>query len=235
MVVLARANGLPTRFVSGFAPSYYDASTAEYVIRELNAHSWAEIYFPDIGWIEFEPTASIPEIDRALGGVSLPQDTNSDESALNMIARFKLEKILMWTSPILVILALAILYFMLIERWLYLRLAPATAIERMHQQFYRAGRPLAGEWTYAETSSEFLQKLNYKVNEVASRSRFAKLLRKLTINANTLTELYNSTLFIPYQAQKQDSHTAWQTWKRLRMQLFFTKLFIFRANNKHQK
>jgi transglutaminase-like putative cysteine protease len=33
----------------------------QYVVRELNAHSWAEIYFPEIGWVEFEPTGSQPD------------------------------------------------------------------------------------------------------------------------------------------------------------------------------
>ncbi|RPJ27580.1 MAG: transglutaminase domain-containing protein, partial [Chloroflexi bacterium] len=57
MVVLARASGVPARFVSGYSSGSYDAANAEYVVRELNAHSWAEVYFPEIGWVEFEPTA----------------------------------------------------------------------------------------------------------------------------------------------------------------------------------
>src|SRR4030095_5471201 len=60
MVVLARASGLPARFVSGYSSGSYDAMNAQYIIRDLNAHSWVEIYFPEIGWIEFEPTASQP-------------------------------------------------------------------------------------------------------------------------------------------------------------------------------
>ncbi|MCI0609527.1 MAG: DUF3488 and transglutaminase-like domain-containing protein, partial [Anaerolineae bacterium] len=64
MVVLARSSGLPARFVSGYSSGSYDAPNAQYVVRELNAHSWAEIYFPEIGWVEFEPTGSQPEIER---------------------------------------------------------------------------------------------------------------------------------------------------------------------------
>ena len=62
MIVLARAVGLPARLVIGYASGIYDPRQAEYIVREINAHSWVEIYFADIGWVEFEPTASEPPV-----------------------------------------------------------------------------------------------------------------------------------------------------------------------------
>lgn len=64
MVVLARSAGLPARIVVGYASGEYDASTVQYFIRMMDARTWAEIYFPEIGWVEFEPTASQPLILR---------------------------------------------------------------------------------------------------------------------------------------------------------------------------
>ncbi len=52
MVVLARAVGLPARLGSGFI-----ARAETDVVYQIDGHSWAEIYFGDYGWIEFEPTA----------------------------------------------------------------------------------------------------------------------------------------------------------------------------------
>ncbi len=57
-VVLARLNGLPTRFVIGYAQGTWDKAREEYRITEREAHSWPEVYFPEYGWIPFEPTAS---------------------------------------------------------------------------------------------------------------------------------------------------------------------------------
>ncbi|MBK9926960.1 MAG: transglutaminase domain-containing protein [Anaerolineales bacterium] len=227
MVVLARYNGLPARFVSGYAPGYYDAPNAQYVVRELDAHSWVEIYFPGIGWVEFEPTASISEIDRAGGGTPQAEGQDTRRSALGLLTLFRFEKILTWIAPFAGVVILVLLYFILVERWLYLRLAPAITIDRIYQRFYRAGRPLAGQWIHAETSSEFLRKLSNTITELGTRSRFVRSFEKTIVNANLLTELYHSSLFVSHQTQKQDAHIAWQTWKRLRIQLFFTRLYMY--------
>ncbi len=57
MVVMARAVGLPARLGVGFLQRPAD-SAGEQTIRQIDAHSWAEIYFPGYGWVEFEPTAA---------------------------------------------------------------------------------------------------------------------------------------------------------------------------------
>ena len=62
MVVLARAAGLPARLVAGYANGSYNVERAQYVVTENYAHSWVEIYFANIGWVEFEPTSSQPVI-----------------------------------------------------------------------------------------------------------------------------------------------------------------------------
>ncbi len=62
MAVLTRAVGIPARVVSGYASGDY--RDGAYHVIESNAHSWVEVYFPGYGWIEFEPTASKPEIER---------------------------------------------------------------------------------------------------------------------------------------------------------------------------
>ncbi len=63
MVVLLRAVGIPARWVKGFSSgeqiedlSTDDQALYRYEIKNSNAHSWVEVYFPEIGWIPFEPT-----------------------------------------------------------------------------------------------------------------------------------------------------------------------------------
>ena len=56
MVVMARAVGLPARLAAGFLQQPADAAGVQ-TVRQINAHSWAEVYFAGYGWVEFEPTA----------------------------------------------------------------------------------------------------------------------------------------------------------------------------------
>lgn len=70
MVVLARSAGIPARLVTGFVPGERDHLTGRFVVRERDAHAWAEIYFPGIGWQGFDPTASVPLAGDAHSGGS---------------------------------------------------------------------------------------------------------------------------------------------------------------------
>jgi transglutaminase-like putative cysteine protease len=56
MALMLRMNGIPARVAGGFAPGIYDQSTKEYRVRDLDAHSWVEVYFDEIGWVPFDPT-----------------------------------------------------------------------------------------------------------------------------------------------------------------------------------
>ncbi|SDO66032.1 Transglutaminase-like superfamily protein [Paenibacillus sp. yr247] len=61
MVVMLRSIGVPARWVKGFAPGTLQASSGsdqlqEVMVRNQDAHSWVEVYFPSMGWVPFEPT-----------------------------------------------------------------------------------------------------------------------------------------------------------------------------------
>ncbi|MCP8969785.1 transglutaminase TgpA family protein [Ectobacillus ponti] len=61
MVVMLRSLGIPSRWVKGYTEGDFvgmDAETGEqqYKVTNNNAHSWVEVYFPEYGWVPFEPT-----------------------------------------------------------------------------------------------------------------------------------------------------------------------------------
>jgi protein-glutamine gamma-glutamyltransferase len=62
MAVMLRTLGIPSRVVNGFRTGEFNDLTAQYVVRASNAHSWVETYFPNHGWVAFDPTpgASFP-------------------------------------------------------------------------------------------------------------------------------------------------------------------------------
>jgi transglutaminase-like putative cysteine protease len=64
MVIMLRSQGIPARFVAGYAQGDWDEESSSYRVRSSNSHSWAEVFFPGYGWIQFEPTAALPPGDR---------------------------------------------------------------------------------------------------------------------------------------------------------------------------
>ena len=58
MALLLRFGGVPARVAAGFSPGAFDSKRREYVVRDIDAHSWVEVYFPSIGWVTRDPTPS---------------------------------------------------------------------------------------------------------------------------------------------------------------------------------
>jgi transglutaminase-like putative cysteine protease len=65
-VVLARAQGVPARIATGYATGEYSPEHRGFVVRENDAHAWAEVYLPSYGWIAFDPTAGASREPRSL-------------------------------------------------------------------------------------------------------------------------------------------------------------------------
>ena len=54
-------------------------SSETYTVRQRDAHAWPEVYFPEIGWVEFEPTLNQLPLARLEGG----RLTNSQDGGEN--------------------------------------------------------------------------------------------------------------------------------------------------------
>jgi transglutaminase-like putative cysteine protease len=72
MALMLRMLGIPTRVAAGFSPGSYNRDTGEFRVRDLDAHSWVEVYFTGIGWVPFDPTpaASPAESQSAAAAAS---------------------------------------------------------------------------------------------------------------------------------------------------------------------
>lgn len=56
MAVMVRSLGIPARLVNGFLTGEYNDVGKNYIVRASDAHTWVEIFFPRVGWVEFDPT-----------------------------------------------------------------------------------------------------------------------------------------------------------------------------------
>ncbi|RUT43259.1 hypothetical protein EJP82_20810 [Paenibacillus anaericanus] len=57
MAVLLRSAGIPSRWVKGFSPGEpSEQYNHQYNVSYADAHAWVEVYFPEKGWVPFDPT-----------------------------------------------------------------------------------------------------------------------------------------------------------------------------------
>ncbi|KUP04364.1 hypothetical protein Q73_15955 [Bacillus coahuilensis m2-6] len=81
MVVLLRSAGIPSRWVKGFTEGEYNSSLENgvrlYDVKNDHAHSWVEAYFPEVGWVMFEPTVGFT------GSAAVNDDTREDSATTN--------------------------------------------------------------------------------------------------------------------------------------------------------
>jgi protein-glutamine gamma-glutamyltransferase len=63
MALMLRTLGIPSRVAAGFSPG--TATDDGFLVSDLDAHSWVEVYFNRIGWVAFDPTpAAAPASSR---------------------------------------------------------------------------------------------------------------------------------------------------------------------------
>lgn len=58
-VVLARAAGIPARVVAGYQGGEFNPAGRYYIVRQSDAHAWAEVWLADRGWTRADPTAAV--------------------------------------------------------------------------------------------------------------------------------------------------------------------------------
>ncbi|HJU93833.1 MAG TPA: DUF3488 and transglutaminase-like domain-containing protein, partial [Pyrinomonadaceae bacterium] len=71
MAVLLRSRGIAARVVNGFLPGEYNEAAGAYTVRQSDAHSWVEVYFPETrAWVTFDPTPSAGRVEPVRTGLT---------------------------------------------------------------------------------------------------------------------------------------------------------------------
>jgi transglutaminase-like putative cysteine protease len=79
MALMLRLLGVPSRVAVGFTSGTYKNDSNEWVVQDTNAHAWVEVWFPDVGWIPFDPTPGRGELDATYAVTS--QTYNAGDAA----------------------------------------------------------------------------------------------------------------------------------------------------------
>jgi hypothetical protein len=66
-VFLMRAAGIPARVVTGYQGGWWNATGQYLLVRNSDAHAWAEIWLDGRGWVRIDPTAAVSPARISLG------------------------------------------------------------------------------------------------------------------------------------------------------------------------
>ncbi|MDD2686654.1 MAG: DUF3488 and transglutaminase-like domain-containing protein [Gallionella sp.] len=82
-VFLMRAAHIPARVVTGYQGGEYNDTGGYYIVRQSDAHAWAEVWLDKRGWVRIDPTAAIApaRVERGLAA-AVP-----DNAAMPFMAR----------------------------------------------------------------------------------------------------------------------------------------------------
>ncbi|MBP7866482.1 MAG: DUF3488 domain-containing protein [Acidobacteria bacterium] len=60
LALMLRYEGIPSRLVNGFQAGEVNPINNTFIVRQKDAHSWVEAWFHGVGWVELDPTPSVP-------------------------------------------------------------------------------------------------------------------------------------------------------------------------------
>jgi transglutaminase-like putative cysteine protease len=224
MVVLARAAGLPARLAVGYASGTYDWSEGRYVVTEADAHAWPEVYFPNYGWVKFEPTAGRAPVEHS--AEATPSGWSTYEEPLGP-ARSAWGGLRWWQGLVggLALLGVAAAVWLALERWRSYRQQPLAALASIYRRLRRYGRRLAVPMCPGDTPGEFGVCLAGSLEGFAGEGLLHELVAAGAKELHWLTELYVRSMYSPRSADPGDQARAIRLWERLRWRLRLAQLW----------
>ena len=215
MVVLARAAGIPARFVTGYASGRYDPSQNQYIVSEAEAHSWVEVYFPKYGWVEFEPTAGrpasllpehSPNTEKTPAGIHLP--------IIGWV--LPLKPGISWMVGILaLVLILVGISWPVGRAWKLYRLAPAQAIVDIYKRFSSGSRQIKAKRSTGETPYELSSSVAARIKDLEKGRILSAVFKPAVKDADQIAQLYAIVEYSQHPLQTREKLAVINAWKRL--------------------
>ncbi len=218
MVVMARAVGVPARLASGYAQGRYDFDAGHWVVTEQDGHSWVEVYFDRYGWVEFEPTAGQPALDRPGG----------QEAATLSLPPLPPRAVRWWQQVpwgLAALVAAALLLGAAIV-WLWRPRPALTAVQLVRDRqdrLLRWGARLGHPLRDGQTASEYAQTLGQALRALGSRARWSQARQSGEELPPAVEQLSGMFVRAQYSPEPVTDREAWhvrELWTRLRRHLW---------------
>jgi hypothetical protein len=220
MVVMARAVGIPARLAVGYVGGTYDPENAYYVVTADQAHAWVEIYFPEYGWVTFEPTAGRPAAERE--NQALPAGEFEERQIVFEEDRSGLSGLqitLRWLAGLFVLGVVAFFVWLRLDI-IILRYRPIEkSIALIYQRVLVLGRMLGVERGTAQTPLEFADRLRERIEELREAHPRLEFLEKTPRRVEALVVLANKAAYHAKPPDAFDRAQAVDHWVTVRRHL----------------
>jgi transglutaminase-like putative cysteine protease len=101
-VVLMRAAGIPARVVTGYQGGWWNSASDYLLVRNSDAHAWAEAWMPGRGWLRVDPTAAVSPARIELGAQAANDSKEWSQAAWLHTLRNRFDVINgLWTQAII--------------------------------------------------------------------------------------------------------------------------------------
>lgn len=214
MVVLARLAGIPARLAVGYAGGDYDPYQAYYRVTEAEAHSWPELFFAGIGWVEFEPTGSYPTIERT---PEIDPERTDISQPLPEAVEPELDSRL-WLRRLLVVLGAGLalgLAKLIFDAWRLRRLSPNQLAVHLFARLHRQGARLGSPARVGDTPLEYSQRLGQLLQQQPRGKSLQRLLQQAPELLSSLAALYNRAMFGRAALTRSDRREAFHLWRQI--------------------
>ncbi|MEK6221828.1 MAG: transglutaminase-like domain-containing protein, partial [Chloroflexota bacterium] len=226
MAVLARAAGLPARMAVGYIGSSYDTETGTYKVTADQAHSWVEIYFPNYGWVQFEPTAGRNEITRPMDSLEIQVNLDFGNSAVPIdtnpgVKTIEMSKILM---PLISLLFGSLVVWNTWDTFKLQRMPAKPMFEALYSRVQRFSGQIGVPMADTDTPLEFSALMVRQVEQLAKSDRFGKYILSAPDQLKALIAQFVQVFYSPSTTTIQDKKEGIKSWRKLRKQLTIATL-----------
>jgi len=237
MVVLSRAAGFPARYVMGYIVENYDEVEDLFIVTADQAHAWVEVFFPDYGWVPFEPTGGRSGITRM---EEIPPQLSADFSTtfapkatlIPLIPddeRFPFDNWVLWTMVGSIILMATLIYWG-ITIWRMYLIQVTTLVSKLYKRIYRYGRWAGLSLLPGDTIYTFANELTQLFYDASLGSHWADWIRQSTGLITYITKSQVYCLFAPSLVNRVSRDEVIKTYQRLlpRFWLLWIMVRIYR-------
>ncbi len=203
MVVLARAAGIPARYVVGYIAEDFDETEGVYVVTADQAHAWPEILFPGYGWVPFEPTGGRPAMGRPPEPFpELPSEFDLEFSPLVPENPFTFSRFItiFWFS-IAGFLVLGLVFWRVNDRWLQ-RQPVEVLIPKLYRRIYRYARWSGLRVQPGVTANAFSGMLRQYLTQMSNECLWSDWMLSAVPLIGYMTETLVRHLFDPQEIDK---------------------------------